>query len=103
MVLVAFLVGLAAVVIATAFAAVRGVQMWRRTKRVRRTFSAELALFEERSRRTERLLAEADRASDALEDALERLRVSRAQLQVLLAALERAQQRTRWLRAFLPI
>jgi len=34
--------------------------------------------------------------------ALERLRLSRARLQVLLASMERAQRRTRWLRAFLP-
>jgi hypothetical protein len=34
--------------------------------------------------------------------ALERLRMSQARLQVLRTALERSQDRVRWLRAFLP-
>jgi hypothetical protein len=101
-VLIAFLSSLAIVVLATIVCIVRGVRFWRRFKRTSRAFSAEIALFEERSARTERLLADTDRASDELEAALERLRASRARLQLLLASVERAKQRIGWLRAFLP-
>jgi hypothetical protein len=102
-VLLSFLCGLALVVAATAFVVVRGVGLWRQLKRTGGAFTAELSLFDERAARTERLLAEADRSSRELENALERLRLSRARLQVLLDALERAQERVRWLRVFLPI
>jgi hypothetical protein len=103
MVLLAFLAGLVLVIAATAFCVVRGFQLWRQAKATGRTLGEEVAQFDARSARTERLLAEADRSSKELEAALARLRVSRARLQVLLAALERAQARTRWLRAFLPV
>jgi hypothetical protein len=102
-VLLSFLFGLALVIAATAFVVVRGVGLWRQLTRTGGAFTAELSLFEERSERTERLLAEADRSNRELEIALERLRLSRARLQVLLGALERARARVRWLRLFLPI
>ena len=102
MVLAAFLAGLAAVVAATVFCVGRGVQLWRQAKRTGRALGAETAKFEERSQRTEQLLAENERANEELRVALERLRADRAQLQVLTGALERARQRTRWLRAYLP-
>jgi hypothetical protein len=101
-ILSAFLVGLALSLVGMVFVSVRGVSLWRQGKRTGRTITSELALFEERSAQTEQLLAEADRASQDLQAATERLRVSRAQLQVLLASLEGAQRRTRWLRVFLP-
>ena len=102
MILTAFLVGLVLSLAGLFVVVVRGVQLWRQGKRTGRMFSDELALFEERSARTEQLLAEADRASQDFQAATERLRVSRAKLNVLLASLETAQRRTRWLRAFLP-
>jgi hypothetical protein len=102
MVLVAFLVGLAVVVVALVFCIVRGVQLWRRAKGTGAVLGAEVAKFEERALRTERLLAEADDANEELRLALERLRADRARLRVLTGALERAKQRTRWLRAYLP-
>ena len=77
--------------------------MARQGKRTGGAIGDELALFEERAARTEQLLAEADRASQELQAATERLRVSRAQLEVLLGSLETAQRRTRWLRVFLPV
>ena len=103
MVLLAFLVGLAAVVAATVFCVLRGVQFWQQAKRTGGAFSSEVAKFEERSARTERLLAEADRANEDLVAARERLSLDRARLRVLLDAVERAKKRTRWLRAFLPV
>ncbi len=102
MILLAFLASLLLVVGATAYAVAQGVGLWRQTKRSGRTFTSELALFEERAARTERLLAEFDRASQDLVAAQERLRVSRARLQVLTGSLEAAQRKTAWLTAFLP-
>jgi septal ring factor EnvC (AmiA/AmiB activator) len=102
-ILLSFLLGLAAVVAATVFCVVRGRQLWKQAKRTGGALSSEVAKFEERSARTERLLEEAERANEELQASLERLRVSRARLQVHLDALERARQRTRWLRAFLPV
>jgi hypothetical protein len=101
-ILLAFLIGLVLALVGIVFAAFRGIVLWRQGKRSGRAISSELSLFEERAARTERLLAEAEKSSEDLQIALERLRLSRARLQVLLASLERAQRRTRWLRAFLP-
>jgi uncharacterized protein HemX len=101
-ILTAFLVGLALSLAGLVFVAVRAVGFWRQGKRTGRAFGDELALFEERSARTERLLAEAERANEDLQAALARLSTSRAQLQVLLDSVETARRRTRWLRAFLP-
>ena len=103
MVLLALLIGLAAVVVATAFCVVRGIQLWRQAKRTGGVFSSEMVKFEERSARTERLLDEAERASEDLRAARERLSLDRARLQVQLDAIERAKKRTRWLRTFLPV
>ena len=102
MILLAFLVSLVAVAAGTAYAVAHGIGLWRQTKRTGGTFTSELALFEERAVRTERLLAEFDRSSQELATAQERLRVSVARLQVLTASLESAQRKTAWLRAFVP-
>ncbi len=102
MVLLSLLVGLAGFLAALVFCIVRGVRLWRQAKRTGRALGAETARFEERSRRTEQLLADAERANAELQESLARLRASRARLQVLTGALERAKQRTRWLRAYLP-
>jgi hypothetical protein len=102
-VLAALLLGLAAFLAGTVFCAVRGVGLWRQAKRTGSAFSDEMALFEERSARTERLLEDADRANRDLQVAFERLQASRARLQVLTDSLARAQRSVRWLRAFLPV
>jgi hypothetical protein len=101
-VLAAFLIGLALSVAGLVVVVVRGVGLWKQGKRSGGKITREMALFEERAARTEELLAEAERASADLQAATERLRISRARLQVLLASLETAQRRTRWLRVFLP-
>ena len=103
MILTAFLVGLTLTLVGLFVAAIRGFALWRQGKHTGGLFTAELALFEERSARAEQLLAEADRSNQELHAATERLRISRAQLDVLLRSLETARQRTRWLRAFLPV
>jgi hypothetical protein len=101
-VLSAFLIGLVMALVGIFVVAVRGLALWRQGKRTGKTITSELAVFEQRSARTEQLLADAERAQADLQAATERLRVSRAQLQVLLGSLEEAQRRTRWLRVFLP-
>ncbi len=103
MILSAFLVGLTASLVGLFVAVVRGLALWRQGKRTGGAFTSELALFEERSARAERLLDEADRAHQDLRAATERLRVSRAQLQVLFGSIDDARRKTRWLRAFLPV
>jgi hypothetical protein len=101
-VLTAFLVGLVLWLAGLFILIVRALELWRQAKRTGKAFSGELTLFEERSARTEQLLAEADRASQDLQAAQERLRISKARLDVLLGSIETARQRTRWLRVFLP-
>ncbi|HXF98366.1 MAG TPA: hypothetical protein VNJ46_07115 [Gaiellaceae bacterium] len=101
-ILVSFLGALALVAVATVFAALRGLGLWRQAKRTARAFGSELARFEERSARTERLLAEAEQAGEELQAALARLRASRARLRVLANALGDARRRTRWLAVFFP-
>jgi len=101
-VLTAFLIGLVLGLAGLFIVIVRGITLWRHGKRTGGTITKELDLFEERAARTEQLLAEAERASGELQAAAERLRVSRARLQVLLASLDTAKRRTRWLRVFLP-
>jgi hypothetical protein len=102
-ILAAFLVGLVLSLGGLLVVVLRGVALWRQGKQTGRAFGDELARFEERSARTEQLLSEADRANQDLQAALERLRMSRARLDVLLGSLEKAQNSTRWLRAFLPV
>ncbi len=103
MLLITFLAGLLVVVVTGTFCVVRGLSAWRQLKRTGKTMGAELDALEARTARTETLLAQAERRGAELEAALERLRLSRARVQVLRGAIESAQARTRWLRAFLPI
>jgi hypothetical protein len=102
-ILTAFLVGLVSSLVGLFVVVVRALSLWRQGKKTGRAFGDELALFEERAAKTEQLLAEADRASQDLQAAVERLRVSRAQLDVLRRSLASAQRETRWLRVFLPV
>lgn len=102
MILYPFLASLVLVAGATTYAVGSGVLLWRQAKRTGKTLTAELAKFDERSARTEQLLAEAESASQRLAEAQERLRISRARLLVLTGSLERSRQRTRWIRDFVP-
>jgi septal ring factor EnvC (AmiA/AmiB activator) len=102
MVLAAFLAGLALSLVAITVAAVRGVRLWRQTKRTTSSLTSELASLEEKTARTEGYLAEWESSTQELDAALARLRASQARLRVLQDALEQAQGRIRWLRVFLP-
>ena len=103
MVLWSFLGGLALVLACLGLLVARAIGLWRQAKHTGRALTTELSVFGERAARTERLFEEADRANRDLQLAVERLRVSRARLDVLRASLGRSAARTRWLRAFLPI
>ena len=70
MVLTAFLIGLVLVVAGLVVVVIQAIALWRQGKRSGRAFTDELALFEEKSARSERLLAEAERASQDLQSAL---------------------------------
>jgi len=102
-VLTSFLIGLTLALAATFVLVVRGIELWRQAKRTGKRLTAELESFEERSARTERLLAEAELSSEDLEAAVARLRVSRARLDLLLGEIEAARRRTRWLRVLVPL
>jgi len=102
-ILISFLIGLTLALAATVVVVFRGIELWRQAKGTGKRLTAELESFEERSARTERLLAEAELSSQDLEAALARLRVSRARLDVLLDSVEAARRRTRWLRVLVPL
>jgi hypothetical protein len=102
MVLAAFSVALVLSLAATVFAAVRGLQLYRQLKRTRRALAEPLSAFEAKAAEVDRHLDAFEGSSRELERARERLRVSRARLQVLLDTVGRAQRRTRWIRVFLP-
>jgi hypothetical protein len=101
-VLTAFLVGLVLVLAATAFAVLRAIGLWRQAKRTGGTLRGEVASFEERAARAERHMSQWERSSGELELALARLRVSQARLRILLDAVDRAESRIHWIRAFVP-
>lgn len=102
MVLFAFLASLVLSLAATAVVSVRGVGLYRQVKRTRRALSEPLSALEAKAAEVDRHLDAFEASSRELERAREQLRYSRARLQVLLDAIERAQSRTRWLRVFLP-
>jgi biopolymer transport protein ExbB/TolQ len=101
-VLVAFLAALVLSLAATVVLVVRGIGLYRQVKRTGRALSQPLSAFEAKAAEVDRHLDAFERSSRELERAREQLRYSRARLQVLLDAIERAQTRTRWLRVFLP-
>jgi exonuclease VII small subunit len=101
-VVLAFLAALVVVLAALALAVFRALGLWRQAKRTGGAIGGELASFEERTARAERHMSEFERSSEELEQALDRLRVSQARLRVLVTAVERAQDRIRWIRVFVP-
>jgi len=102
MVLAAFLFALVISIAATVVAAVRGLRLYKQTKRTARTLAPPLAAFEAKVEEIDRHLDTFETSTAELERARERLTVSRARLQVLLDEVERARSRVQWLRVFLP-
>ena len=97
-----FLIGLAVVLAATAFATVQGVRCVRLAKRTGRAFAPELDVLGRQSSRLERNAAALERSQGRLEASTARLNASRARLQVLLDEIDAAKRRAGWLTSFLP-
>ncbi len=102
MVWAAFVVGLLLALAALGLLTVRGIRLYRQFKRTSAVLAAPLASFEAKAAEVDRHLDAFEASSRELERRGSVCRRSRAQLQVLLDAIERAQAQTRWLRAFLP-
>ncbi len=92
----------AALVLAIAFAVLRGFQLYRDLKRLNRTFGPELDRINGVTLQIERHLGEAEGASRRLQSALGRLAVSRARLQIQAAAVSEARQQVRRVFWFVP-
>jgi len=90
---------LVAVVVGVAFCVVRGLQLYREAKRVGARITAEMDRISEVTLSIERHSAKAAAAAERLHGATGRLALSRARLDVQLAAVREAQgqlQRTFW-------
>ena len=93
---------LVAIVGATAYAVVRGFQLYRDLKRGGSAFSAEMGRISDVSLRVERQMVNAEAATGRLQGATGRLAASRAKLDVQLAALQEARTQVRRLFWFVP-
>jgi hypothetical protein len=102
MVSAAFFVSLALAVSALVFATIRGLALYKQSKRTGSALSAPLAAFEDKVGEIDRHLDAFETSSRELERAQAQLAKSRARLQVLLDEVERSRNRVRWLRVFLP-
>jgi hypothetical protein len=102
----AFWIALAVLVVAVvagiAYAAVRGFQLWRDGKRVSATFGTEMDRINAGALEIERRMAEADASVRRLTATTERLTVSRARLEIQVAAFREARAQMRRLFWFVP-
>jgi hypothetical protein len=89
-------------IVAIAFAAIRGFQLYRDVRRGGSTFSAEMGRISDVSLQIEHQLANAEAASGRLQGATARLATSRAQLDVQLGALQEARAQLRRTFWFIP-
>jgi len=90
------------VVAGIAYAALRGLALWRQLKRTGADFEAETARIEATSARIQAHLDRASASSARLEDASARLKRSRDRLEVQLQAVKEARYTMRRLLWFLP-
>ncbi len=97
--LLVFLLGLAA---GATYAVLRGLALWRRFKAANSGFGTELDRIAQATAQIEEQLARADESSAHLAEAAERLRVSKARLEIQLAAAREARQSVRRMLWFLP-
>ena len=93
---------LVGVVAGLVYAILRGLALWRRFKRVNRGFGAEAERISVASAQIQVHLDRAGESSARLAEVAERLRVSRAKLDVQLAAIREARHTMRRLLWFLP-
>lgn len=99
---VSSIVLLAAIVGGIAFAVVRGIALWRQLKRTGSAFGAEAERISRTVAEIEEQLTRASESSARLAGAAERLRASRARLDVQLAAVREARATVARMLWFLP-
>ena len=99
---IALAVLLVGVVAGIAYAALRGLSMWRQVKRTGRGFSAESARIADASAQIQEHLDRSEASAARLGEAAERLATSRARLEVQLQAIQEARHAMRRLLWFLP-
>jgi hypothetical protein len=103
---VAFWIALAVLVVGVvgglAYAVLRGFALWRQVKRTGRSFSAEAARISEASDGMQVHLDRASASQARLTEAVGRLSLARARLDVQLQALREAQHTIRRLLWFMP-
>jgi len=85
-----------------AYAAAKGWQLYRASKRVSGTFGAEMDRINATTLQIEQRVAEAETAAGRLHEASERLALSRARLDVQLAAVKEARMLVRRVFWFVP-
>jgi hypothetical protein len=85
-----------------AYAVLRGLALWRQLKRTNKTFGTESARIAEASAEIQEHLDRASASNALLSEATARLAVSRAKLDVQLAAIREARQTVRRVLWFLP-
>lgn len=93
---------LAAIVGGTAFAALRGLQLYRTVKRTRGAFASRLDGISQSVSSIERQLAAAEAGMQRLGEAQRRLQLARARLDVQRAALREARTQVRRVLWFVP-
>ncbi len=93
---------LVAVVAGIAYCVVRGLQLYRDAKRAGGTITAEMDRINEVTRQIERHQTKAADAAERLQGATGRLAMSRARLEVQLAAIREAQAQLRRTFWFIP-
>jgi hypothetical protein len=99
---IALAVLLAGIVGGIAYAALRGIALWRQVKRASKTFGTETARIADASASIQEHLDRASASSALLSEATARLAASRAKLDVQLEALREARQTVRRVLWFLP-
>jgi hypothetical protein len=99
---IALAVLLVSVVAGLVFVVYRGICLYRRAKRTSASFGEEMAGIEQTMRSIEGHLAAAEASTGRLRDAAERLRISRARLDVQLGAISDARTRARRVFWFVP-
>jgi len=93
---------LVAIVGGLAFAVSRGLALWRDIKRGSATLGAELALIGDGSLQIEHHLEAAEASSGRLHESMDRLALSRARLEIQLAAVHEARAQVRRVFWFVP-
>src|SRR5262245_31194420 len=99
---IALVLSFAAVVAATIDTTTKGIKLFRASRRLSDLTGKELVRIEAATGEIERHLAAAERSSEALQASVARLARSRAQLNVLLRAIDEVRETIRRVTLYLP-